>query len=91
VDRLRTEGPLETEIARARRQLRARLVFENDSVTNIAHQLGYFDTVTGPGFYRSLQDRVGTVTPEQVASVAARRLVRDQCTVGWFKPSEKPS
>jgi zinc protease len=91
VDRVRTEGPLETEIARARRQLRARLVFENDSVTNIAHQLGYFETVTGPGFYRTLQDRVGTVTPEEVAAVARRRLVRDQCTIGWFKPSEKPS
>ena len=39
------------EVARAKRQLRARLVFENDSVTNIAHQLGYFETVAGPGFF----------------------------------------
>ena len=37
---------------RAKRQLRARLVFENDSVTNIAHQLGYFETVDGAGLLR---------------------------------------
>ena len=42
-------GVTEAEVARARKQLRARLVFESDSVTNIAHQLGYFDTVAGPG------------------------------------------
>ena len=30
------------ELQQAKHQLRARLVFENDSVTNIAHQLGYF-------------------------------------------------
>jgi predicted Zn-dependent peptidase len=62
-------------------------VFENDSVTNIAHQLGYFETVTGPGFYTSLRDCIDAVTPEQVADVARRRLSRQQCTVGWFKPS----
>ncbi len=33
---------------RARRaQLHARFVFDNDSVTNIAHQLGYFETIAG--------------------------------------------
>ena len=47
-----TAGVTDGEVARAKRQLRARLVFENDSVTNIAHQLGYFETVTGPGFSR---------------------------------------
>ena len=41
-------------MARAKRQLRARLVFEDDSVTNIAHQIGYFETVTGPGYFETL-------------------------------------
>ena len=46
------DGLTEDEVARAKRQLRARLVFEADSVTNIAHQIGYFETVTGPGLLR---------------------------------------
>ena len=86
IERVRVEGLTEDEVARAKRQLRARLVFEADSVTNIAHQLGYFETVTGPGYYESLASRVLAVTPEQVAGAAARRLAADKRTVGWFRP-----
>jgi zinc protease len=86
IDRVRSEGLTEDEVARAKRQLRARLVFEADSVTNIGHQLGYFETVTGDGYFETLASRVLAVTPEQVAGVAARRLVPDQRTVGWFRP-----
>jgi zinc protease len=88
LDRVRTEGLSEEEVARAKRQLRARLVFDADSVTNIGHQLGYFELVTGAGFYDTLASRVLAVTPAQVADVAARRLVAEKRTVGWFRPLE---
>ena len=88
IERVRTEGLTDDEVARAKRQLRARLVFEADSVTNIAHQLGYFETVTGPGYFEAFASRVLAVTPAQVADVAARRLAADQRTVGWFRPLE---
>jgi predicted Zn-dependent peptidase len=74
------------EVARAKRQLRARLVFENDSVTNVAHQLGYFETVVGPGFYPRLDRSIEAVTLDQVQDVARRRLGRTTRTVGWFRP-----
>jgi zinc protease len=86
IERLRATGVTEEETARARRQLRARFVFENDSVTNIAHQLGYFDTVTGPGFFPELQSRVDRVTADEVSEVARRRLASTARTVGWFQP-----
>lgn len=79
-------GITEQEIARAKRQLRARLVFENDSVTNLAHQLGYFETVVGPGFYSQLQTRIERVTLDEVCDVAVRRLGKNSRTVGWFVP-----
>jgi zinc protease len=88
IERVRTGGLTEDEVARAKRQLRARLVFEADSVTNIAHQVGYFETVTGPGYFEALAPRVLEVTPEQVADVAARRLAGEKRTVGWFRPLE---
>ena len=87
LDSVRTDGVSEEEVARARRQLRARFVFETDSVTNIAHQLGYFDTVTGPGFFGELQSRVARVTATAVSDVARRRLVPSSRTVGWFQPA----
>jgi zinc protease len=86
VERLRTHGVTEAEASRARKQLRARLVFENDSITNIAHQLGYFDTIAGPGFLSRLQAGIDAVTAEQVSDVALRRLGRKTRTVGWFQP-----
>jgi len=62
------------------------MVFENDSVTNVAHQLGYFETVVGPGYFDELGSRVQSVTPAQVAEVARRRLSSERRTVGWFRP-----
>ena len=88
VERLRTQGVTEAETTRARKQLRARLVFENDSVTNVAHQLGYFDTVVGPDFLAGLQAGIDRVTADQVSDVARRRLSRKTRTVGWFQPQE---
>ena len=76
------------EVARAKRQLRARLVFEDDSVTNVAHQLGYFATVVGPGFYPRLQACIDAVTADQVREVAQRRRRRGCLTVGSFTPLE---
>ena len=88
IDRVQEHGLTEDEVARARRQLRARLVFEIDSVTNLAHQIGYFETVAGPGYFDELNSRVQAVTAAQVADVAARRLTKEARTVGWFRPLE---
>jgi zinc protease len=81
------DGVTGAELARARRQLSTRLVFENDSVTNMAHQLGYFEAVAGPGYFGELQPRIASVTAYQVGDVARRRLAAAQRTVGWFRPA----
>ena len=47
LDEVRSDGITPAELARAKTQLHARMVFDNDSVTNIAHQLGYFETIAG--------------------------------------------
>jgi len=89
IERARRDGFTEDEVARAKRQLRARLVFETDSVTNVAHQIGYFETVAGPGYMDDLAARLNGVTAAQVSDVAARRLASDRRTVGWFRPQER--
>ena len=89
IERVREQGLTEDEVARAKRQLRARLVFENDSVTNVAHQLGYFETVTGPGFFEEMPSRLASVTAADVAAAAARYLNRERRTTGWFRPLER--
>jgi zinc protease len=88
LERVRIAGIEPEELARAKRQLRARLVFETDSVTNIAHQIGYFATVAGPDYLGEMQSRIDAVTLEQVWDVATRRLGSSTRTVGWFRPLE---
>ncbi len=90
IERVRTGGVTEQEVARARHQLMARVVFENDSVTNIAHQLGYFETVVGNGYLDAVAERIAAVTVDQVSEVARRRLGAATRTVGRFVPLKAP-
>jgi len=87
IDRVAQEGITAEELDKARSQLRARLVFENDSVTNIAHQLGFFETVASVDLYLGVGDRIRQVTRDQVAEVAASVLRPTNRTVGWFQPA----
>ena len=86
IDRARREGITEAELTKAKRQLKARLVFDNDSITNIAHQLGYFETVGGVDTFLTLQQRIAAVTLEDVAAAAAATLRDSNRTIGWFDP-----
>ena len=86
IEEVRANGITVAELQKAVHQLRARLVFENDSITNIAHQLGYFETIGSWRNVASLESRIASVTVEQVAEVAARRLSATNRTVGWFEP-----
>jgi zinc protease len=86
IEDVRARGITVAERQKAVHQLRARLVFENDSITNIAHQLGYFETIGSWRNVESLESRIASVTVEQVAEVAARRLSAANRTVGWFEP-----
>ena len=75
------DGITRTSCRRPRHQLRARLVFENDSISNIAHQLGFFETIASWRLVPSLRRRIDAVTLDQVAEVgrqlpARRRTAR---------------
>ena len=74
-------------MAKAKNQLRARLVFENDSVTNLGHQLGFFETVASVDLFRSAPQSIAAVTKDQVDRAAEKYLRTDQRTVGWFRPT----
>ena len=87
LDEVRRQGIDAEELAKAKSQLRARLVFENDSVTNIAHQIGYFETIASVGLYHELPARVAGVTVDAVADVARRYLEAANRTIGWCEPS----
>jgi zinc protease len=86
IDRVRAAGATPHEVERAKTQLRTRLVFENDSITNIAHQLGYFETIASWRVVESLRERIDAVTVDAVARAAAARLTTSNRTIGWYQP-----
>jgi zinc protease len=79
-------GITEPELVKAKAQLRARLVFDSDSVTNIAHQLGYYDTIASVEVFTDAPARIAAVTLEEVAAAARAVLSPANRTVGWFEP-----
>jgi zinc protease len=86
LEALLKDGITEVELVKARNQLRARLVFENDSVTNLGHQLGFFETIATVDIYRQAATTIAAVTKDDVERVARKYLRADQRTVGWFRP-----
>jgi zinc protease len=86
LDRARQHGITEAELIKAKAQLKARLVFDSDSVTNIAHQLGYFETIATVDVFTALPSRIAAVTVEAVADAARTVLAASNRTVGWFEP-----
>jgi len=88
LDEVTRNGITGRELVKAKNQLRARLVFENDSVTNLAHQLGYFQTVAGLDVFHDAPNRIAAVTQEQVESAGRKYFRSDRRTVGWFTPTD---
>jgi len=86
IERLRTQGITPEELKKAHAQLRARFVYDGDSVTDIAHQIGYFETISSWGAYHSLRARLDAVTVEQVQTAAVKFLTPSNRTIGWFEP-----
>jgi len=86
LDRVCRDGITDAELTKAKAQLRARLVFDSDSVTNIAHQLGYFETIASVDIFTAAPSRIAAVTLEDVAAVARRVFSSSNRTVGWFDP-----
>jgi zinc protease len=85
LEKVREEGITPGELARAKAQLTARFVFDDDSVSNVAHQLGYFETIGASDVLGTLPSRVERVTAGEVAAASAL-LRRANRTVGWFDP-----
>jgi zinc protease len=86
LDRVAREGITESELARAAAQLQAQLVFDSDSVTNIAHQIGYFETIMAASVFEELPGRIAAVRQEDVGDAARQIFRTSNQTIGWFHP-----
>jgi zinc protease len=86
LERVRREGITGVELSRAKAQLKARLVFDNESITDIAHQMGYFETIASLDSFLEAPARIAEVTLDEVSGVAQSVLIPSNRTMGWFQP-----
>jgi zinc protease len=87
IERVRHGGVTAQELRKAKNQLKARSVFESDSISNIGHQLGYFETIGSWRDWTLMPERLESVTVDEVAGAAAARLAPSNRNIGWFEPS----
>ncbi|MFN3680540.1 MAG: M16 family metallopeptidase [Nitrospira sp.] len=89
--RLQQEWPTDLELQRAKNQLEAAHIFEQDSNFRRAMLLGEAETVgAGWRWEQHFLDRIRTVTPQDIQRVAKRYLTVDNRTVGILIPTPPP-
>jgi zinc protease len=81
------EGRIEArDLERAREQFLARYALESESVTDVAHQLGFFETIGSHALWLALPARVAKVKASDVARLARARMDARHRTVGTLVP-----
>jgi zinc protease len=87
VERIRGAPITADELARAKSQIEAEFVYQADSVTAQARQLGYWASVGDWRYLTTYLDRIRALSAEDVQTVARKYLVPDTRTVGTYIPS----
>jgi zinc protease len=88
VERLSAAPIADEELARTERRAEADFVFQTNSVTAQARQLGYWAMIGDWRYLATYLDRIRALTPADIQAVARRTFVVDSRTVGHFVPSD---
>ena len=88
VTKIQQDGIAESELARARKQMRAQVAYGGESVTNQAMQLGMWESLDTYRRVDTLLDELASVSADDVRRVAQAYLTERRRIVGHFVPSE---
>ena len=77
----------EADLLRSKQQFLARFALESESVTDVAHQLGFFETIGDHRLWLDMPARVEQVGADAVRRLAAARLDARHLTAGTLFPS----
>src|SRR5262249_40423650 len=78
----------DAELARSQRRAEADFVFQSNSVTAQARQLGYWGMIGDWRYPGTYLDHIRALTPADVQAVARRTFTGDTRTIGHFLPSD---
>lgn len=89
VEKIRKEPITAQELERVKNQIEASFVFQNDSVTAQANQLGYWAMTDDWRYLSTYLDRIRALKPADIQKVAEKYFVTDSRTVGHFIPTSQ--
>ncbi len=88
--RVAKDGVTEEELARAKKQIEVAVIRSRDGTYNLASSMAEAVASADWKWFVTYLDRMNAVTADDVNRVAARYLVPDHATVGWFVPVDAP-
>lgn len=90
IERLKNEDVSDEELRRAKNQIEADFIYQQDSVTDQAERLGYNEMAVGWRYLETYLDRIRAVTAADLRRVARQYFIETNRTVGWFVPTAGP-
>src|SRR5215467_7735059 len=83
-----SNGVTEEEVKRAQKQIEVRVIRSRDGTFNLASSLGEALASANWEWWHNYVDSVNKVTANDVQRVAAKYLIPERATIGWFIPVE---
>ncbi len=90
ITRLQTTPVTQDELSRAIKQTEAGFIYQNDSVSEQADQIGTYAAIDLPHYRDNYLDQIRKVTPADIQRVAKQYLIADNRTVAYFDPQPLP-
>ena len=90
LDKLKSQGLKDYELAKARNQLVSRTYLDQDSLSKLGHQLGFFEAIASYKVLGSLEEKIGRITNDDLRRVAIKYFAENSRTVGWFLSIKRP-
>lgn len=88
IDDLKSTPPTEEELQRIRAQILSSIVYQQDSISAQANQIGRLESMNlSWRLVSETRDALKKITPEQVQTAAIKYLTRNRLTVGTLIPT----
>lgn len=85
-EKIKQNGVEDSEVSRAKAQIRSEMAFSRDGSYSIASALNESIAIGDWKFYTTYGDKIKEVSAEDIKAVANKYLLEDQSTTGYFIP-----
>ena len=88
IEALQSQPIAQTEIDRALKQTKALFAYSSDNITNQAFWMGYASSFARYDWFTHYVDRISSVTPEIIQSIAQKYLQPHARVIGVYQPKD---